>query len=172
MFMSEWKILGEITVVAIFVYVLLVVILRITGKRTTSKMNNFDWIVTVALGSMVSTVILIEEVLLLEGLVGITSLILLQYAVTWLAARSSRFEHVVKASPRLLYYGDEFQQEAMRSERVTQEEIISWIRLQGHTSLDEVVAIVMETNAELSIIVGSPEGTISTLDTVDGAVEK
>lgn len=56
----------------------------------------------------------------------------------------------------------------MRRERVTKAEILASIRQQGHTSLDDVVAVVMETNAELSIITGKPEGAPKTLDTVEG----
>ena len=167
MWSSEWRMLVEVALIAVLIYVLLIVLLRITGKRTTSKMNNFDWIVTVAMGSMVSTVILVDDVSLLQGLVGISTLVVLQYVVAWSAVRSSWFERIVKASPALLYYGGEFHRDVMRRQRVTRAEVLSAVRQQGHTSLDDVVAVVLETNAELSILAGAGDDPVPTLDDVE-----
>ena len=152
MFFDDWSTLAEILVTTGVVYFALILILRITGKRTTSKMNSFDWIVTVALGSMVSTVILVDEVPLVEGILGIVALVLLQYLVALLASRFPRFQSIVKANPRLLFYDGEFNHDAMRHERITEAEILSIVRQQGYLSLENVQAIVMETNADLSIL--------------------
>ncbi len=172
MLLTSWRALGEVALIAVLIYLLLVLMLRLTGKRTTSKMNNFDWIVTVAMGSMVSTVILVEDVLLLEGLVGIAVLVMLQFLVTWSAAHYPRFQGLVKATPRLLYYRGEYDRAAMRRERVTRAEIISAVRQKGYTSLEGVVAVVMETNAEFSIITGDEEGAPKTLETVEGSFDE
>ena len=166
MVFSDWQTIAEIAVTSVVVYAALVVLLRVTGKRTTSKMNNFDWIVTVALGSMVSTVILIEEVVLLEGLTAIVALVVLQFCVTWTVVRCSKAGKLLKSSPRLLYYRGEFCEKALRQERVTEEEILSAMRQQGHLSPDSVAAVVMESNAHLSIICGSDGDGEQTLTNV------
>lgn len=168
MFLSDWTTLGNIALTAVLTYVALVVIMRITGKRTTSKMNSFDWIVTVALGSMVATVIISKEAPLIEGMVGIATLVLLQYIVAWTAARNDKFQQIIKASPRLLYYRGEFNHDAMRRERVTKEEIVSSLRHQGYASFDQVLAVVMETNAEFSIVSIPEEGDEAALENVVG----
>ncbi len=173
MLMENWERIGEILVMTALVYAFLVGLLRFTGKRTTSKMNSFDWVVTVALGSMVSTVILVEEVVLVEGLVGISGLVLLQYLVAWAAARWTGFQTMVKATPRLLYYDGEFDEGAMRRERFTREEVAAAVRAGGYDSLDEVKAVVLETNADLSILpaednsASSPPQVLANVDGVD-----
>lgn len=168
MVVEDWTRVGEIAVMAVVVYAVLVALLRLTGKRTTSKMNSFDWVVTVALGSMVATVILVDEVPLVEGVVGIASLVALQYGVAWTAARWPGFQKLIKASPRLLYYRDGFDEEALRQERLSREEVAAAIRAQGFCSMDEISAVVLETNADLSILPESDGPIDDVLYTVKG----
>ncbi|MBA2662590.1 MAG: DUF421 domain-containing protein [Bradymonadaceae bacterium] len=166
MFFESWTKLAYVGLLALLVYLALIVLLRVTGKRTTSKMNAFDWVVTVALGSMVSTVILVDEVPLLEGLTGIAVLVLLQFIVAKVAARSGRFQSAIKATPTMLLYEGEFLEEAMRKERVSREEIIAAMRAQGFTSPEEVYVVVLETNAEMSILGQDKGGAEAILENV------
>jgi uncharacterized membrane protein YcaP (DUF421 family) len=71
-FFSGWDSLLRTLVVGVLAYVALVVFLRISGKRTLSKMNAFDLIVTVALGSTLATVTLSKEVALADGALALT----------------------------------------------------------------------------------------------------
>jgi len=72
----------------VLAYVALVVFLRVSGKRTLSKMNAFDLVVTVALGSTLATVLLSKDVALAEGVLAFALLISLQFVVTWSSVRA------------------------------------------------------------------------------------
>jgi uncharacterized membrane protein YcaP (DUF421 family) len=74
---------------------------RVSGKRTFSKMNAFDLVVTVALGSTLATILLSSDIALAEGVTAFVTLIGLQYLVAWLSCRSSMVSRLVKAEPRL-----------------------------------------------------------------------
>lgn len=87
MFFDSWQGLGRVVVVGILAYAALVFFLRVSGKRTLTKMNAFDLVVTVALGSTLATVLLSKDVALAEGLIAFAVLIALQFAVTWLSVR-------------------------------------------------------------------------------------
>ena len=89
MFFDDWLGLGRAAVTGATAYVGLIVLLRLTGKRTLSKLNAFDLVVTVALGSILATALLSKAVPLLEGLTGFAVLAVLQLAVTWLSVRSA-----------------------------------------------------------------------------------
>src|ERR671917_23739 len=104
MFFDSWAGLGRVAVVGVVAYVVLVLLLRISGKRTLSKMNAFDLVITVALGSTLATVLLSSSVALVEGLLAFALLIFLQFAVTWLSVGSSAFRAFVKNKPKLLFY--------------------------------------------------------------------
>ncbi len=94
-FFEDWSGLGRVIVVGTLTYVALVLILRISGKRTLSKMNAFDLVVTVALGSTLATIILSKDVALAEGILALGLLIGLQYVVTWSSVRSNTINHLV-----------------------------------------------------------------------------
>jgi uncharacterized membrane protein YcaP (DUF421 family) len=82
----------------------LVLLLRVSGKRTLTKMNAFDLVVTVALGSTLATVLLTKSVALAEGLTAFMLLIFLQFVLTWLSVRSRAVSRLVKSEPTLLAY--------------------------------------------------------------------
>ena len=89
-------------VVGVLAYVALVFLLRISGKRTLSKMNAFDFVVTVALGSTLATILLSKDVPLAEGVLAFALLIALQYVIAWFSVRSRTVSRFVKAEPTLL----------------------------------------------------------------------
>ena len=68
MFFNGWIGLARVILVGAFAYFGLIILLRISGKRTLSKMNVFDLIVTVALGSTLATVLLSKDIALAEGI--------------------------------------------------------------------------------------------------------
>ena len=148
---GTWSGVLRVLVVGTLAYAGLVVVLRITGKRTLSKMNAFDFIVTVALGSALASTMLSKSTPLAEGLAGMTLLVLLQYAVTWASVRSDRFQDFVKAKPTILLHRGEWQRTAMRQERVTQEDVLAALRTQGTTVID-ATTVVLETDGSLSVL--------------------
>ncbi len=156
MFFNGWIGLGRVLVVGICAYAGLVLILRISGKRTLSKMNAFDFVVTVALGSTLATVFLSKDVALAEGLFALGLLVGLQWLVAWLAVRSAAWRKLIKSEPRLLALRGEINQNALRSERISEEEVYSALRSAGHASLAEVEAVVLETDGSFSVIKSSP----------------
>ncbi len=168
MFFDSWAGLGRVAVVGLLAYGVLVLLLRISGKRTLSKMNAFDLVVTIALGSTLATVLLSKSVALVEGLLALALLIFLQFAVTWSSVRSSMVRRLVKDEPKLLFYEGKFLRDVMRSERVTGEEIQSAMRQQGIANLDKVGAAVLETDGSVTIISGTDLGSTSALTSVAG----
>ncbi len=103
-FFAGWAAVARVVVTCVLAYAALVALLRISGKRTLSKMNAFDLVVTVALGSTLATILLSRDVALAEGLVAFALLIGLQYVVAWLSVRSATVSRLVKAEPALLLY--------------------------------------------------------------------
>lgn len=150
--LDSWESVLRTLVIGVLAYVVLVIQLRLSGKRTLSKMNSFDFIVTVALGSTLATVLLSKDVSLMDGAMAFAVLIFLQYAITWASVRSKKLSNLVKATPVLLFYQGKFLWEAMRAQRVTQEEILAAMRSQGIGSVEEVGAVILETEGSISVI--------------------
>jgi uncharacterized membrane protein YcaP (DUF421 family) len=132
-------------------YAFLVVVLRSTGNRTLSKFNAFDFVVTVALGSALATTMLSKSTTWLEGVAGMGLLVMLQYAVSWLSVRSPLFETLIKSEPKLLVHNGELLRQALRSARISEEEIRSAMRMNGINALNQDTSVVLETNGSLSV---------------------
>lgn len=165
-FFSNWTSIARTLVVGVAAYGGLVVLLRVSGKRTLTKMNAFDLVVTVALGSTLATVLLTKSVALADGLVAFALLIFLQYGITWLSVRSPLVSRLVKSEPTLLVYDGHFLPGALRAERVTEEEILAELRAQGLASVAEAAAVILETGGDLSVLKQTTSGPQSVLRNV------
>lgn len=168
MFFDSWMSLFRTGVVGLCAYVLLVLLLRVSGKRTLTKLNAFDLVVTVALGSTLATVLLSKDIALADGVLAFALLIFLQLAVTWLSVRSQTFSRLVKAEPRLIFHQGRFLPEALRAERLAEGEILQALRTQGVASPGQVAAVVLETDGSLSVLQKAASGETSSLADVVG----
>lgn len=149
---NSWSDLGRVLVLGVLGYISLVLLLRISGNRTLSKLNAFDFIVTIALGSTFGSFILNKEISLAEGVMGFIVLIGMQYVVSWLTIRSTTIKRIVKSEPSLVYYNQEYLVDSMKRSRIAKAEIEQSVRNQGYATLENVEAIVLETDGSLSII--------------------
>ncbi len=152
MFFESWFGIVRVALIGVCAYVALVVMLRVSGKRTLSKMNAFDFVVTVALGSTLATVLLSKDVALAEGIAAFAVLILLQFIITWLSVRSKTVSRLVKSDPVLVWHRGEFLRDTMRSSRLTDGEVLAAIRSQGVATMEAVEAVVLETDGSISVI--------------------
>ncbi len=150
--------------VGLLAYVVLVVFLRVSGKRTLSKMNAFDLVVTVALGSTLATVLLSKDVALAEGAAAFLLLVGLQFVVTWLSVRSTWVRRLVKSEPTLLLYKGQFIAHALRRQRVTRNEVQAAIRATGLANIEDAEAVVLETDASFSVVSRTGSGLPSSLE--------
>lgn len=170
-FFDGWADLARVALVGVCAYFGLLALLRISGKRTLSKMNAFDMVVTVALGSTLASILLSKGVDLLEGLTAFALLIGLQYAVAWGSSRFAPFRKFVKSEPSLLAYDGAVLEEALLRERVAREEVVAAVRQQGHASLESVRAVILETNGRFTVVDVDGGERASALSNVGGIAE-
>lgn len=102
MLFQNWEGIVRTLVVGVLAYVTLILFLRISGKRTLAKLNAFDLVVTVALGSTLSAILLQESIALAEGAVALGLLIAMQYLVAFTSVRWQTFAKAVRSEPALL----------------------------------------------------------------------
>lgn len=167
MLFDSWSGLGRVLLVGSIAYAALVAILRISGKRTLTKLNAFDLVVTVALGSTLATVLLSKSVALAEGVLAMALLVFLQFAITWLSVRSPSFQNLVKSEPTLIMRQGTFLEGAMGAQRITREEVMAALRSNGVADAAQVAAVILETDGTIAVIQESRQGvTSSTLEDV------
>ena len=171
MWFDSWSDIIRILAVGTAAYLALVVLLRLSGKRTLAKLNAFDWVVSVAFGSTLATVLLSSDVSWSEGAVALVLLAALQFAVarttTWLPGGRS----VVTAQPTLLLEDGRVLDEALRQQRLTPDELRQAVRASGSGDLSSVAAVVLETDGSMSVISTQQAGNRSALEGVARATE-
>lgn len=151
----------RIVTVGFLAYVGLIIFLRISGKRTLTKLNAFDLVVTVALGSTLATVLLNNSISLLEGMTAFALLIFLQYLFTLFSVHSKWFNNIIKSEPSLLFLDEQFLRSTMKKERIKEIEILQAIRNTGFGSTEKVKAVVLETDGSLSVISSEPGNALA-----------
>lgn len=152
LFFDNWESLGRTFILTILAYLALVFLLRISGKRTLSKMNAFDFVVTIALGSTLATVLLNKNVALLEGIMAFGMLIFLQSLVTWLSVRIPFVKNIFSSQPALLVYRGQVLHHILKKERIKIEDIYLSAREQGLSNISDIDAAVLENTGDITII--------------------
>lgn len=158
--------LGRTALTGVLAYVGLIIVLRVSGKRTLAALNAFDFVVTVALGSTLATILLSEDVSVAQGLTAFVTLIGLQYAVAWSSVRLRLVRSGVRSEPVALVVHGQYREEAMDAERVTKSDVAQAVRRKGRGSIADVAAVVLETDGTLSIIGRAAD--LSALEEVGG----
>lgn len=152
MIFDTWMGVARVIFTGVAAYLSLVLMLRISGKRTLSKLNAFDLVVTVALGSVLATVILSRSVALFDGIAALALLIGLQFVITWMAVRVGWFGDLVKSQPTLVLSKGIFIRSELRKQRLTEGEVLAAIRSSGHESEKTIDAVILETDGSLSVL--------------------
>lgn len=142
----------RILISAAIMYAGTILLIRLSGKRSTSQMNNFDWVVTVAMGSITGSGIILDNVEVGEALLAVASLLGFQWLLTAGILRHEWLASLVKAEPTLLVDDGRFLDHAMRRERITRQEVLSSVRHKGYASLEDVRCVILEPDADFSVI--------------------
>lgn len=164
---AGWESLLRALVVGVPLYLLLIVMLRTSGKHSLAKNNAYGLVVTVSLGSALASGVLTKQVTLADGVFAIGLLLALQYVVAWAASRYGTAQSAITQEPSLLVQNGQMLRDAMRDARITPQEIYSAIRQAGHDSVESVYAVVFEADGSLSVI-REPGPTGSAMQNVRG----
>jgi uncharacterized membrane protein YcaP (DUF421 family) len=169
MWFDSWSDIVRILAVGAAAYATLVVLLRVSGKRTLAKLNAFDWVVSVAFGSTLATILLSSDVSWSEGVIALGVLAALQFVVarvtTWVPGGRS----VITAERTLLLEDGRPLEDAMRRQRITTSELCQAVRATGSGDLSAVAAVVLESDGSLSVISSGTVGDGSALAGVRGS---
>ena len=162
-FWNGFEPLLRIVVVGTLTYIGIILVLRVSGKRTLLSMNAFDFIITIAMGSAFGRILTAKQVSLAEALVTFVLLVGLQFIITWLETRSEKFASFVTGNPTLLYYQGQFLERAMKKQRVRKAEMLAAARAKKLENMNQVEAIILETSGSLAVIKKSKKSGEGTL---------
>jgi uncharacterized membrane protein YcaP (DUF421 family) len=164
-FFDGWDGVLRVAVLAVAGYAALIVMLRLTRQRSLAQLNVFDFVYVVVIGELLAITIIDERVSFAEGLTGLVVMIGLQLLISWITTRSKSIERVVNGEPTLVMRRGRFLRDAMQAQRLTEAEIVAAVREEGVADLEDVEAVVIETNGAFSVIhLGVPSRASSLRD--------
>jgi uncharacterized membrane protein YcaP (DUF421 family) len=140
----------------IFVYVFLVLLLRIFGKRELAQLNPFDLVVLLCLSNTVQNAIIGDDNSVTGGLIGALALCGINYAVIRFLFRHRRLDQIIEGRPTVLIREGILRRHAMAKELITRAELLSIAHRQGFDALDEVASCVLEPGGTFIMIGKEP----------------
>lgn len=148
-----------IVLTAIGIYIALVILTRISGKRSFSKMSSFDFAMTVAIGSVLATVVISKSVSLQHGITGLVIIYILQMVVA--AARKWQpIQNLMDNKPTLLMENGKIIDGRLKKCKVTESDLKAKLREANVIQLSEVKAVVFESTGDISVLHGSDDKSI------------
>ena len=139
----------------------IVLLTRINGLRSFSKMSGFDFVITVATGSVLATTITSPSKNYLFGLVALIGLFLVQGVLARLRERSDAVRNAVDNTPLLIMERGEILEENLRAAKMTPEDLYSKLREANAFDLSRVKAVILECTGDVSVLHGGEDTAIS-----------
>lgn|SRR5690554_4737861 len=138
---------------ALAVYVFLLIIFRISGKRSLSQITTFDFVFLLVIGEATQQALLGDDFSITNGIIVITTLVGLDIALSLIKQRSKAFERVIESVPLVILEDGKPIKERMDKERVDEADILARAReLQGLERLDQIKYAVLERSGGITII--------------------
>ncbi|KCZ91656.1 DUF421 domain-containing protein [Hyphomonas johnsonii] len=144
--------LGMVAFTAATMYAALIIMTRVAGVRSFSKMSGFDFAVTVSIGSVLASVILTPDPPLAQGVMGLAVLFVLQMSVAWLRVHSDLFEGSTNNKPRLIMANGEMLRDQMAKAKITESDLRGKLREANVLDVSQVDAAVAETTGDISVL--------------------
>ena len=138
------------------VYVVLLLLLRVGGKRKVGQLSIPDLVLVLLIANGVKNAMVGQNTSLVAGIVAAVTLVILDRVADLLESRSERARKALEGEPRLLVHDGVILPRALKEEDVTEGDLLGAIRQHGLRGLEDVGLAVLETNGSISIIPRDP----------------
>jgi uncharacterized membrane protein YcaP (DUF421 family) len=147
----DWQELGLTAARGVLVYAVMLVVIRILGKRTVGNFTAFDLLVALMLGEVVDEIIY-GDVTVAQGMTAIVVIALCKYATAWLTYWDHGLNRVLEGKPTEIVRNGEFDRLGMRSEMMNELEVLAALRLNDVSDMREVKSAILEVDGQVSVI--------------------
>lgn len=141
----------ELILRSIIVYVFLLVLLRVTGKRQVGQLAPFDLVLLLVLSNAVQNAMNGGDNSVQGGLISALTLVALNYGVGYATFRSKRLESMIEGRPQVLIHNGTLYKDVMEQQRLTQHELDAALRRQGVCDVHSVHLAMIENNGEITV---------------------
>ncbi len=141
----------ELIVRCVVVYIFLMVILRLTGKRQVGQLAPFDLVLLLVLSNAVQNSMVGPDNSLVGGLIAASTLIALNLLVSLVTFRSKKMAALIEGRPQILIHNGKLFEDVLASAQLTRHELNAALRRTGCTCVEEVHTAILENNGSISV---------------------
>ena len=155
--MKDWFITSPDVIIptilsAIIIYAVIIAFTRLFGLRSFSKMSSFDFAMTIAVGTVLSSTIISKDTSVWQGITALFMLYVLQTAIAWLRRKFGWFSEAVDNDPLLLMQGSKILHENLKKAHLSEADLRSKLREANVLNYHQVKAVVFETTGDISVL--------------------
>ena len=164
--MENWiyatlPLLAKVLITVLAIFSLIILITRISGLRTFSKMSNIDFASTIAIGSILATVVMHTDQSIVKGAVALAGIVTFQSIFSFVARKSKKMGKLLSNEPMLLMYYGKILEDNLARANVSEEELIAKLREANTVHFEDVLAVVLETTGNMSVVHTSDDKQLS-----------
>lgn len=142
----------ELVARAVVVYLFLIILLRITGKRQVGQLSPFDLVLLLVLSNAVQNSMNAGDNSLVGGLISASTLIGLNFLVSLMTYRNKKLEALIEGRPQVLVHNGKLFEEVMRRAKLTHHELNAALRQAGCGCVEDVRTAILENNGSISVV--------------------
>ena len=141
----------ELVARSLVVYVFLIVLLRLTGKRQIGQLSPFDLVLLLILSNAVQNSMNAGDNSLIGGLLSAITLVAINYIVSLLTFRSKKLEAIIEGRPQVLIHQGKLFEDVMNESKLTRHELDSTLRQSGYFEIKDVKLALLENNGSVTV---------------------
>lgn len=148
----------------VIIFVVIIVLTRIIGLRAFAKFTAHDFAFTVAIGSVIASMVT-ANITLVHGSVAIAGLLVVTFIISWLQRKYSFINKLISNAPLLLMDGSTILYDNLKYARIDEKQLISKLRHANVHNYNQVLAVVLETTGDIYVLHKSSSNSDEKLDT-------
>lgn len=134
------------------IYILVLVVMRIMGKREISQMQPFELVIAIMIADLASVPMSDTGIPIFNGIIPILALLLFQLIISIINLKSIRLRQMICGKPQILIYRGKIDEKALKKEKITINELQERLRQNNIFTLGDVEYAILETSGEISVI--------------------
>lgn len=141
----------ELVVRGLVVYVFLIALLRLTGKRQIGQLSPFDLVLLLILSNAVQNSMNAGDNSLIGGLISASTLVAVNYLVGLITFKSKKLEAIIDGRPQILIHDGKLYEEVMNEAKLTRQELDSTLRQSGYFEIKDIKLAILENNGSVTV---------------------
>lgn len=136
----------------VILYILVVIILRLMGKRQVGEMEPFELVIAIMVSELAALPMQDIRIPLIHGVIPIVTLLIVQLTITLLEMKSEKASAIITGTPSIIIKNGEINIQELKNQRLSYDDLIEEIRLNGYFNISDIQYAILETSGQISVM--------------------